>query len=146
MTISVSGVSSFVSKPSPPSEHRIGRYRLIAGIGRGGMADVYLAVYANADAGRFQKLLVLKLLKPELNAEPEFVNMFLDEARLAARLNHPNVVQTLEVGEDRGQHFLAMEYLDGQPLNRVTQKLTAERGFDLSARLTVMLRALAGLD
>jgi branched-chain amino acid transport system substrate-binding protein len=147
MAISVNGVSSparaqYGSAPT----HQIGRYRLIAGIGRGGMADVYLAVYANADAGRFQKLLVLKLLKPELSAEPDFIEMFLDEARLAARLNHPNVVQTLEVGEDARRHFLAMEYLEGQPLNRVVQTLASRPEFDLSARLSILLHALTGLD
>jgi serine/threonine-protein kinase len=125
---------------------QVDRYRLIAGIGTGGMADVYLAVYGNADIDRFQKLLVLKILKPELSADPEFVAMFLDEARLAARLNHPNVVQTIEVGENAGRHFLAMEYLEGQPLNRVMQVLGGHSGFDLSGRLTVLLRALAGLD
>jgi serine/threonine protein kinase/ABC-type branched-subunit amino acid transport system substrate-binding protein len=125
---------------------QVGRYRLIAGIGTGGMADVYLAVYGSADVGRFQKLLVLKILKPELSADPEFVAMFLDEARLAARLNHPNVVQTIEVGEHAGRHFLAMEYLEGQPLNRVMQVLGGHSGFDLAGRLTVLLRALSGLD
>ena len=84
-----------LSQHGAPAAPQVDRYRLIAGLGSGGMADVYLAVYANADAGRFQKLLVLKLLKPDLSADPEFVAMFLDEARLAARLNHPNVVQTI---------------------------------------------------
>jgi len=135
-----------LSQHGAPAAPQVDRYRLIAGLGSGGMADVYLAVYANADAGRFQKLLVLKLLKPDLSADPEFVAMFLDEARLAARLNHPNVVQTIEVGENGGRHFLAMEYLEGQPLNRVMQVLGAHPAFDLSARLTIFLRALAGLD
>jgi serine/threonine protein kinase/ABC-type branched-subunit amino acid transport system substrate-binding protein len=126
--------------------HRIGRYDLIAGIGHGGMADVFLAVLASGDASRFQKLLVLKLLKPEFSAEPEFVEMFLEEARLAARLNHPNVIQTIEVGADGERHFLAMEYVEGQPLNRVARALLLDRAFDLSAKLTIMLRALNGLD
>jgi branched-chain amino acid transport system substrate-binding protein len=139
------GVSSLAADAAALT-HTVGRYRLIAGIGRGGMADVYLAVYDSADAGRFQKLLVLKLLKPELSQEPEFVEMFLDEARLAARLSHPNVVQTLEVGEDAGRYFLAMEYLEGQPLNRVLQTLASSPGFDVSARVTILLRALGGLD
>ncbi len=146
MTTSAPGIFATASRVAAAPAHRVGRYQLIAGIGRGGMADVYLAVYDNGDAGHFQKLLVLKLLKPELNAEREFVAMFLDEARLAARLNHPNVVQTLEVGVDAGRHFLAMEYLDGQPLNRVAQSLAAHPSFDLSARLTIVLRTLAGLD
>lgn len=133
-----------VSQPGP--SYRVGRYDLIAGVGRGGMADVYLAVSAEGEAGRFQKLLVLKLLRGELTEEPEFVQMFLDEARLAARLSHPNVVQTLEVGISAGRHFLAMEYVEGQPLNRVMKRLGGHPEFDASAQLTIMLRALAGLE
>lgn len=128
-----------------PGSPRIGPYRLIASLGQGGMADVHLAVSV-AEATRFQKLLVVKLLKPELGAEPEFIEMFLNEARLAARLSHPNVVHTLEVGQDRGRYFIAMEYLEGQPLNRVLRSSEAMSGLDIATRLTLLLRALAGLD
>jgi serine/threonine-protein kinase len=90
----------------------VGRYRYIAMLAEGGMADVYLAVTQNAG---FEKLVVIKQLRDTLMADPTFVAMFMDEARLAARLNHPNVVQTLEVGTDQttGLHFLAMEFLEG---------------------------------
>jgi eukaryotic-like serine/threonine-protein kinase len=81
------------------------------------MADVFLAV-AVGPIG-FNKLQVIKRLRPSLMEDPEFLNMFLDEARLAARLNHPNVVQTNEVGEFNGIYHIAMEYLEGQPLNRI---------------------------
>jgi len=127
------------------SSHRVGRYRLIAHLGSGGMADVYLAVSGGKSA-RFQKLLVIKVLKPELSAEPDFIEMFLDEARLAARLSHPHVVQTLEVGQDAGRYFLAMEYVEGQPLNRLIKASDALNAFDLNFRLTVLVRALSGLD
>ena len=94
-----------------------GKYRLIAPIGTGGMAEVYLAV--NNDGGaRFAKLVVIKKLKDYLAHDREFMTMLVDEARIAARLNHPNVIQTLDVGETDGQPFLTMEYLDGQPLHR----------------------------
>ena len=69
----------------------LGKYRLIAEIARGGMGIVYLAL-AQGPAG-FSKLLVVKELKPELTEEPAFLKMFLEEARIAARLNHPNIVQ-----------------------------------------------------
>ena len=94
-----------------------GKYRLVASVGHGGMPDVYLAV-AGGPAG-VTKLQVLKRLRKNLTEEPEFLAMFLDEARLAARLNHPNVVQTNEVGQVDDDYFIAMEYLDGQPLNRI---------------------------
>jgi serine/threonine protein kinase/ABC-type branched-subunit amino acid transport system substrate-binding protein len=123
-----------------------GRYRLIADVGRGGMSDVYLAVTEGTEAAaRFQKLLVIKMLKPELSEDSEFVAMFLNEARLAARLNHPNVVQTIEVGEAGGRYFLAMEYLEGQPLHRVLRNNDARSRLGLDMRLHILIQALAGL-
>jgi serine/threonine protein kinase/ABC-type branched-subunit amino acid transport system substrate-binding protein len=123
-----------------------GRYRLIADVGRGGMSDVYLAVTEGTEAAaRFQKLLVIKMLKPELSEDSEFVAMFLNEARLAARLNHPNVVQTIEVGEAGGRYFLAMEYLEGQPLHRVLRHNDARARLGLDMRLHMLIQALAGL-
>ncbi|HVZ31582.1 MAG TPA: ABC transporter substrate-binding protein, partial [Polyangiaceae bacterium] len=130
----------------PGAFNVFGRYRLIADVGRGGMSDVYLAVTEGTEAAaRFQKLLVIKMLKPELSEDSEFVAMFLNEARLAARLNHPNVVQTIEVGEAGGRYFLAMEYLEGQPLHRVSRNLEARARLGLDMRLHILIQALAGL-
>ena len=130
-----------VSEPSAEPTQSIGaglgRYRLIASLGHGGMADVFLGV-AEGPVG-FSKLQVIKRLRPNLAEDPELLTLFLDEARLAARLNHPNVVQTNEVGEQGGGYFIAMEYLDGQPLNRILQR-AASAG---AARLPVLLRVLA---
>jgi len=114
------------------------KYRLIAELGHGGMADVYLAV-AQGPVG-FNKLVVLKKARKELAREAEFLAMFLDEARLAARLSHPNVVQTYEVGQDEDQYFIAMEYLDGQPLHRIRSK-----GLPLHMHVRILIDALAGL-
>jgi serine/threonine-protein kinase len=115
----------------------VGRYRLLAAVGHGGMSDVYVAA-ALGPAG-FQKLLVVKELRPPLAQDPDFLAMFLDEARLAARLSHPNIVQTYEVFSDAGRYFIAMEYLEGQPLHRVLAHY-AERG---RAPLPEYLRLLA---
>jgi serine/threonine-protein kinase len=106
---------------APKPNVAFGKYRLVASLGHGGMADVYLAV-AEGPAG-FNKLQVLKRLRhdKDLNEESDLLKMFMDEARLTARLNHPNIVQTNEVGQVGQDHFIAMEYLDGQPLNRVLQ-------------------------
>jgi serine/threonine protein kinase/ABC-type branched-subunit amino acid transport system substrate-binding protein len=145
MTHSIKDDSSQLLEGASADTNRVGRYRLIAHLGSGGMADVYLAVSGGKSA-RFQKLLVVKVLKPELSAEPDFIEMFLDEARLAARLSHPHVVQTLEVGQDAGRYFLAMEYVEGQALNRLIKASDALNGFDLNFRLTVLVRALSGLD
>jgi serine/threonine protein kinase/ABC-type branched-subunit amino acid transport system substrate-binding protein len=123
-----------------------GRYRLIADIGRGGMSDVYLAVTEGIEAAaQFQKLLVIKMLKRELGEDPDFVKMFLNEARLAARLNHPNIVQTIEIGNAGGRYFLAMEYLEGQPLHRVFRNPDARDNLSLAMRLHILVQALGGL-
>ena len=87
-----------------------GKYRLLVELGKGGTSNVCLAV-ARGPSG-FHKLVVLKFLKPELAAEAEFRRMFLNEARLAARLNHQNVVQTYEVYEHNGLPVIVMEYLE----------------------------------
>src|SRR5689334_7727761 len=73
------------------------RYRVLKGLGRGGMADVRLALQTSLTG--VQRLAVIKRMRPELADRGEFVAMFLEEARIAAALNHPNVVQTYEVGQ-----------------------------------------------
>jgi serine/threonine protein kinase len=91
-----------------------GKYHVFADIGRGGMADVYLAA-AQGPMG-FNKLVVVKRLRPALSDDATLTSMFLDEARLAARLNHANIVHTYEVGKYDGGYFIAMEYVEGQSL------------------------------
>src|ERR1700722_1664996 len=83
----------------------VGKYQLLAVLGRGGMADVFLSL-SRGPMG-FNKLVVVKRLRGSLADDTSFRNMFLDEARLAARLNHPNVVHTYEVGEHAGVYFIA---------------------------------------
>jgi serine/threonine-protein kinase len=85
------------------------------------MAVVYLA--ASQGLRGFSKLVVVKELKEEFTHDPEFTSMFVDEARLAARLNHPNIVQTYEVEEQEGRFFIVMEYLEGQPLSQTRSRL-----------------------
>jgi serine/threonine protein kinase/ABC-type branched-subunit amino acid transport system substrate-binding protein len=118
----------------------------MAAVGRGGMSNVYLAVTEGVHAtAQFQKLLVLKVLNRDLAEDPEFVRMFLNEARLAARLNHPNIVQTIEVGHAGSQHFLAMEYMEGQSLSRVLSSPEARTQLSLSMRFHILIQALGGL-
>ncbi|MGA2448854.1 MAG: protein kinase [Polyangiaceae bacterium] len=121
-----------------------GTYRLIAELGQGGMATVYLAVVLGSSG--FRKLAVVKVLRPEFVIDPEFVQMFLDEARLSARLNHPNIVQTYDVWEGQGQHMMAMEYLDGVSLQLATARLSkAGTPMEFAFRATVLLDVLEGL-
>ncbi len=107
---------------------RLGRYDLLTVLARGGMGDVHLAVLRGPVG--FNKLLVVKELPPETLEDDANLAMFLDEARLAARLNHPNIVQTLEVGVDGRRRFIAMEHIDGQPLSRLLHR-ARERGIPL---------------
>ncbi len=125
------------------SENELDKYRVIAKLGRGGMSDVYLA--ATRGPAGFSKLLVVKILQEELARTGEFLAMFRDEARLAARLNHPNVVQTYEVGESEGRHFISMEYLEGQPLHQVIQRFEKRSLLDLGVVLRIGIDALSGL-
>ena len=121
------------------------RYQPIIQIGRGGMAEVLLAlVHAG---GGVRRLAVLKRTWPELASEPEFATMFLDEARLSLRLSHPNVVQTYEVLTNDGELAIAMEYLHGQPLTRVLNRLLRSGGeLPLPLRLRILASVLAGLE
>jgi len=123
--------------------NQVGRYRLIAELAHGGMGDVYLGA-AQGPAG-FSKLMVIKMLRPALADDEQFLAMFLDEARLAARLNHPNVVQTVEVGNEGRRYFLAMEYLEGQSLQRLRQRVAKEHPFPLGPHLRILVEALNGL-
>jgi serine/threonine-protein kinase len=116
------------------------RFEPIALVGRGGMADVYLALSIGPVG--FNKLIALKLLRQDACDDPEVVGMFWDEARLAARLDHENLIDTYETGEMGGRPFIAMEYLRGQPLSRVTRCVP---NLPLELKLWVIARALAGL-
>jgi len=119
------------------------KYRLIAELGQGGMADVFLAVQQGPVG--FNKLVVIKRLRESFAEDPEFIAMLLDEARLAARLNHPNVVQTNEVGQHGRHHYIAMEYLDGQPLHRISHRAGKKAGISLKLFLRIFADVLAGL-
>ncbi len=128
--------------PSSGQPLSVGKFRLIASLGQGGMADVYLAVASGV--GGFNKLQVLKRLRPDRAEEQGIVEMFLDEARLAAQLNHPNVVSTLEVCEDGEDFFMVMEYLDGTPFNRLLSKAKATPA-PPGVILKIVAEALRGL-
>jgi len=107
------------------------------------MAVVYLA--ASQGPRGFSKLVVVKELKEEFTSDAEFSSMFVDEARLAARLSHPNIVQTYEVEESAGHFFIVMEYLEGQPLSQTRTRL-AKMGAQLrDHQARVLCDVLEGL-
>jgi serine/threonine-protein kinase len=122
----------------------LGHYRLIAQLGRGGMGEVFLAIADKSE--NFRKLCVVKRVKPELAQNPASRTMFINEGSLAARLNHPNIAQTFEVGECRGVLFLAMEFIEGQSLRDVlaaTKKCAVMPDADVWVR--IVADALSGL-
>lgn len=121
-----------------------GKYRLIAELGQGGMATVYLAVSLGTSG--FRKLAVVKLIRPQYASDPDLIQMFLDEARLCARLNHPNIVQTYDVGVDDGQYLMAMEYLDGVSLHTAVARLGKTGvSFPFGLRAQALMEVLEGL-
>src|SRR5438270_13222084 len=87
----------------------LGKYKLVKLIASGGLAVVYLAKQAGA-AG-FEKLVCLKRILPHLARDKQFVDMFLNEARLAARLDHPNIVSIFDPGETNGNYYIAIEFI-----------------------------------
>ncbi len=90
---------------------RLGKFELLARIARGGMAEIYLARQQGMVG--FSRLVVVKRILPHLAEEPQFVKMFLEEARVAALINHPNVVQIFDVGQYEDDFYIAMEYIGG---------------------------------
>src|SRR4051794_714881 len=129
---------------TPSLGDSIGRYRLIAELARGGMGIVYVA--ASQGPGGFSKLVAIKELKPDLAQDSDFLTMFLDEARMAARLNHPNIVQTNDVDQHDGRHFIAMEYLEGRSLYFAQKRFAPKGGLPQRVVLTVLRDVLAALD
>jgi serine/threonine protein kinase len=121
----------------------LGEYELLAKIARGGMATVYVA--RKSGAAGFERLVALKVCHAHLSEDEEFVSMFLDEARLAASIRHPNVVGTLDVS-DADTLYLVMEYIEGVTLASVVNKaLRDKQRIPPGVALRVMMDALTGL-
>jgi serine/threonine-protein kinase len=124
---------------------KLGRYEVLARLASGGMAGVYVA-RAIGVAG-FERLFAIKVLHPHLAHEEEFISMFLDEARLAARIRHPNVVPTIDISDtpDAG-FYLVMEYIEGDHLGALLQKAwKLGKRLPFSVTLRIIVDALEGL-
>ncbi|MCK5690645.1 serine/threonine protein kinase [Myxococcota bacterium] len=99
---------------------KFGGYTLLKQIGVGGMAEIFLARHSGVEG--FEKDIVIKRIRPHLSAEQSFVNMFLGEAKLAAQLNHPNIIQIYDLGKIKESYFIAMEYIAGRDMSQVIPK------------------------
>ncbi|MDP1824776.1 MAG: serine/threonine-protein kinase [Archangium sp.] len=102
---------------------RFGKYTLIDRIAVGGMAEIFLARQAGLEG--FEKTIVIKRIRPHLSKQSNFVKMFLNEAKLAAQLNHPNIVQIYDLGKIGESYFIAMEYIFGRDMRRIIPKADA---------------------
>jgi serine/threonine-protein kinase len=123
---------------------RVDRYELMGEIASGGMATVYLARLTGM--GGFQRFVAMKRLHPHLASEKEFVEMFLDEARIAARIHHPNVVPILEVGASQVGYYLVMEYIEGDTLARLLARAASTgKRLPVSIALRIAIDTLSGL-
>src|SRR6185503_875950 len=121
-----------------------GRYTLLRRLAVGGMAEIYLARQA-AMAG-FEKEVVIKRLRAELADDPRIVEMFLDEARIGALLNHPNIVHVYDVDEHDGIPYIAMEYIVGEELNELARRgIAHDRFLPIEHAVELMRQAAAGM-
>ncbi|MGE0399052.1 MAG: protein kinase [Kofleriaceae bacterium] len=132
---------SFGATPRPS---RLGRYELITQIGQGGMAEVQLAIQ-RGPAG-FEKLVVVKLVHENLATQKAFVDMLLEEARMAALVKHPNVVDIYDLGQAEGRYFIAMEYLEGEPLLAVLRAGREGKRLDTLSTGRLIADTAEGLD
>jgi tRNA A-37 threonylcarbamoyl transferase component Bud32 len=123
---------------------RLGKYEILRRISVGGMAEIFLARAAGLPG--FKKLVVIKRILPQLAQKSEFLEMFLDEARIAATLQHPNIVQTYDVAVAGGNYFIAMEFLHGEDLHALlrTVKRRNER-IPIEHALQIVISLCAGL-
>jgi serine/threonine-protein kinase len=112
-------------RPEPTGPERIGRYKLCFELASGGMATVYLARVDGASG--FEKLVALKRIHRHLAKEKKYVDMFLDEAKIASRITHPNVCSVFDFGHADGEYYIAMEYLVGEPLSRLCGKVARDQ-------------------
>jgi serine/threonine protein kinase len=122
----------------------VGRYQLLRRLAIGGMAELHLACAKGV--GGFQKVVVLKRVLPHLAADAGFVRMFLDEARLAAHLDHPNVVQVIDSGEAEGEYFYAMEYVHGRNVRELLGAASHAGGMPLAVALTICVGIASALE
>jgi serine/threonine protein kinase len=145
-------LTPLVEEPEPEGRNedllsgtRLGKYEVLRRISIGGMAEIFLARAAALPG--FKKLVVIKRILPQLAKKAEFLDMFMDEARIAATLQHPNIVQTYDVAVAGGNYFIAMEFLHGEDLHsllrtvkRLNQRVPVEHA------LQIVISLCAGLQ
>jgi serine/threonine protein kinase len=124
------------------STNKIGPYLLLKRVATGGMAELFLSDYIREDG--FRKTVAVKRILPHLAENPDFIKMFTREARLAALLNHPNVIQISDYGKIGNAYFIAMEYIDGKNLGEMLW--TLKQGLPIDHAIYIISEICKGLD
>lgn len=139
--------SEAVSRESVPGAlppgSQLGRYQIIKRLAMGGMAELYLA--RQTGDGGYEKIVALKRVLPHLTEDVAFVRMFLNEAKLAAGLDHSNIVHVLDFGSERGEHFMAMEYVHGRNVQQILKAGAQHKGVPRDVALTIAHEVAAAL-
>ncbi len=136
------GTTAATARSAPT--RRLGRYEVIKHLAQSGMADVLLARTTGIEG--FERHVVIKRIRAEQARDERYVQMFLDEARLAASLHHHNVVQVNDIGEEGGEYFFAMEYVHGEDARALLTRVSEQDAqVPLEHVLTIVTAAAAGL-
>ncbi|MGZ3449505.1 MAG: protein kinase domain-containing protein [Polyangiales bacterium] len=145
----MTAVANTEPPPKPTADEalprRFGKYTLLRRMGTGGMAEIFLALQRSV-AG-FEKLIVIKRILPSMTGDRSFIDMLLHEARVAATLSHPNIVQTIDVGSVDGSYFIALEHIHGEDLRSVVRQMKKKgvTEFPLEHAISIILGMCAGL-
>lgn len=122
----------------------VGRYEFLVPIAQGGMAAVWAARLKGSRG--FTKTVAVKTMLPTISDDPNFEQMFLDEAQLASRIRHPNVVEILDLGEQDDLLYLVMEWVDGEPLSSIRRAAAKKEGIPRPVAVKIVQDACAGLN
>src|SRR5579872_1444115 len=134
-----------IEEEDPKDGTRFGQYVLLEKIATGGMAEVWKARMRGVEG--FQKIVAIKKILPHLSDNREFIDMFIDEAKLAAQLNHNNIIHIYDLGKIQSSYYIAMEYVDGHDLKTILKR-AQDCGLPLTAELALFMasKVAAALD
>ncbi|MCP5464667.1 MAG: serine/threonine protein kinase [Deltaproteobacteria bacterium] len=129
----------------PDKKQKLGQYTLLEKIAQGGMAQVFKAL--TVDPSGFKRLVVIKRILPHISADPEYVEMLVDEAKIAVNFTHGNIAQIYDLGRVNDDYFIVMEYVDGKTLSQIRKRLTQiGQRFPLDILLYIFIELCRGLS